>query len=73
MNESSGVQIVIIVLTSSTLTLPMYIQPYEQIGRYLRFDFYVTEYRVKKILKLKIFLSIFQPLRIYMLCVVYTI
>ena len=71
MNESSGVQIVIIVLTSSTLTLPMYIQPYEKIGRYLRFDFYVTEYRVKKILKLKIFLSIFQPLRIYMLCSLY--
>ena len=70
MNESSGVQIVIIVLTSSTLTLP-YIQPYEKIGRYLRFDFYVTEYRVKKILKLKIFLSIFQPLRIYMLCSLY--
>ena len=43
----------------------------KKIGRYLRFDFYVTEYRVKKILKLKIFLSIFQPLRIYMLCSLY--
>ena len=45
MNESSGVQIVIIVLTFCTLYI---VQPYEKIGRYLRFDFYVTEYRVKK-------------------------
>ena len=45
MNESSGVQIVIIVLTFCTLPI---VQPYEKIGRYLRFDFYVTEYRVKK-------------------------
>ena len=47
MNESSGVQIVIIVLTFCTCTLPI-VQPYEKIGRYLRFNFYVTEYRVKK-------------------------
>ena len=44
MNESSGVQIVIIVLTFCTLSI---VRPYEKIGRYLRFDFYVTEYRVK--------------------------
>ena len=70
MNESSGVQIVIIVLTFCTLSI---VRPYEKIDRYLRFDFYVTEYRVKKYQNKKLFWFFFSHLEIEYTCyVVYT-